>query len=134
MAISFNALKNGCLSYIDISNCNFDCDDFNNLIKSMYISEDDHNNWYGFQFDSYIQKETPKFYKKTFHCNLETFIFNGNELYLDIDYLDPRNSNIENLMKTFLSKSTKLNTLVLNKNKFNNNFLNSISDLNKKII
>ena len=45
-AIAFNALKNGSLSYLDISGCIDGHYNFNNFIKSMGISENDHNDWY----------------------------------------------------------------------------------------
>ena len=128
MSIGFNALKNGSLSYLDISNCGFNWDTFNNLIKGMKISENDHNKWYGFQFNSNIQKDTPEYFSKVFHCNLETFVFNGSNLYSNINYLDPKNANVENLMKTFLSESKKLDTLILNDNNFNKFFLDSLAE------
>ena len=128
MAISFNALKNGSLAYLDISNCGFNWDTFNNLINGMKVSEDDHNKWYGFQFNSNIAKDSPKYFNKTFHCNLETFIFNGSNLYSNINYLDPKNFNVENLMKTFLTESPKLETLSLCDNNFNKFFLDSFAD------
>ena len=128
MSIGFNALKNGSLAYLDISNCGFNWDTFNNLIKGMKISENDHNKWYGFQFNSNIQKDTPEYFNKVFHCNLETFVFNGSNLYSNINYLDPKNANVENLMKTFLSESKKLDTLILNDNNFNKFFLDSMAE------
>ena len=128
MAIAFNALKNGSLSYIDISNCGFNWDTFNNLIKGMKISENDHNKWYGFQFNSNIQKETPEYFNRVFHCNLEAFVFNGSNLYSNTNYLDPKNAKVENLMKTFLSQSKKLDTLILGDNNFNKFFLDSMAD------
>jgi ubiquitin-protein ligase/Ran GTPase-activating protein (RanGAP) involved in mRNA processing and transport len=128
MSIGFNALKNGSLAYLDISNCGFNWDTFNNLIKGMKISENDHNKWYGFQFNSNIQKDTPEYFSKVFHCNLETFVFNGSNLYSNINYLDPKNANVENLMKTFLSESKKLDTLILNDNNFNKFFLDSMAE------
>ena len=128
MAISFNALKNGSLSYLDISYCSFNWDNFNNLIKGMKVSENDHNKWYGFQFNSNLQKETPEYFNRVFHCNLETFVFNGSNLYSNINYLDPKNANVENLMKTFLSESPKLDTLILCDNNFNKFFLDSLAD------
>ena len=127
-AIAFNAIKNGSLAYLDISNCGFNWDTFNNLISGMKVSEDDHNKWYGFQFNSNILKDTPQYYNKEFHCNLETFIFNGSNLYSNINYLDPKNSNVENLMKTFLTQSPKLETLSLCDNNFNKYFLDSFAD------
>mgnify|MGYP002624006015 CR=1 FL=1 len=128
MAISFNALKNGSLSYLDISNCGFNFDTFNDFIRGMKISEDDHNKWYGFQFNANIQKETPEYFNKVFHCNLETFVFKGSNFYSNVNYLDPKNSNIENLMKTFISESPKLETLILNDNNFNKFFLDAFAD------
>ena len=128
MAISFNALKNGSLSYLDISYCGFNCDTFNNLINGLKISEDDHNKWYGFQFNSNIQKDTPDYFNKVFHCNLETFVFSGNNLYSNMNILDPKNANVENLFKTFLTQSPKLETLVLCDNNFNKFFLDSMAE------
>jgi ubiquitin-protein ligase/Ran GTPase-activating protein (RanGAP) involved in mRNA processing and transport len=128
MAISFNALKNGSLSYLDISFCGFNWDTFNNLIKGMKVSENDHNKWYGFQFNSNIAKESPQYYNREFHCNLEAFIFNGNNLYSNINYLDPKNAKEENLMKTFLTESPKLETLTLCDNNFNKFFLDAFAD------
>ena len=40
----------------------------------MCISEADHNEWYGFQFNSNIAKETPDYYKKILYCNLQSLI------------------------------------------------------------
>ena len=128
MAIAFNALKNGSLSYLDISYCGFNWDTFNNLVKGMKISENDHNKWYGFQFNSNIQKESPQFYNRDFHCNLETFIFNGNNLYSNINYLDPKNAKEENLMKTLLTESPKLETMTFCDNNFNKFFLDGFAD------
>ena len=128
MAIAFNALKNGSLSYLDISYCGFNCDTFNNLIKGMKISENDHNIWYGFQFNSNIQKDSPDYFNKVFHCNLETFVFNGCNLYSNVNILDPKNANVENLFKTFLTESPKLEALVLCDNNFNKFFLDSMAE------
>ena len=128
MAISFNALKNGSLSYLDISYCEFNNDSLNNLIKGMKVSENDHNRWYGFQFNSNIQKDTPDYFNKVFHCNLETLVLNGCNLYSNINYLDPKNANVENLTKTFLSESTKLETLILCDSNFNKFFLDGFSE------
>ena len=128
MAVSFNALKNGSLSYLDISHCGFNWDTFNNFIKGMKISENDHNKWYGFQFNANIQKETPQYYDKTFHCNLETLVFNGSNLYSNINYLDPKNSKVENLMTTFLTQSPKLETLILCDGNFNKYFFDAFAE------
>ena len=128
MAISFNALKNGSISYLDLSYCGFNCETFNNLIKGMKISENDHNKWYGFQFNSNIQKDTSDYFNKVFHCNLETFVFNGNNLHSNLNILDPRNAKVENLFKTFLTESPKLDTLVLCDNNFNKYFLDAMSE------
>ena len=128
MAISFNALKNGALSYLDISFCDINIDQFKNFMRGLKVSENDHNRWYGYQFNSNILKDTPEYYNQFFHCNLETFVFNGNYLYETINYLDPKNANEENLMKTFITKSPKLNTLILNDCNFNKYFLDSIAE------
>ena len=128
MAIPFNALKNGSLSYINISNCKIDFNDFSNLIKSMCISEEDHNEWYGFQFNSYIHKDTPEYFNQVFHCNLEKFIFNGNDLRCDINYIDPKNIGVENIIKDFITKSKKLDTLVLSNCKINKNFIEGFAE------
>jgi formyltetrahydrofolate hydrolase len=85
MAISFNALKNGSLSYLDISYCELNNDSLNNLIKGMKVSENDHNRWYGFQFNANIQKDTSEYFNKVFHCNLETLVLNGCNLYSNIN-------------------------------------------------
>ena len=42
--------------------------------------------------------------------------------------MDPKNANEENLMKTFITKSPKLNTLILNDCNFNKYFLDSIAE------
>ena len=128
MSISFNALKNGSLSYLDISNCEINNDSLTNLIKGMKISENDHNKWYGFQFNANIQKETPEYFNQVFHCNLETLVLNGCNLYSNINYLDPKNANVENLIKTFLSESPKLETLILCDCNFNKFFLDGFSE------
>ena len=128
MALSFNALKNGSLSYLDISFCDINIDQLKNFLKGLKVSENDHNKWYGYQFNSNIVKDTPEYYNQFFHCNLETLVFNGNYLYETINYLDPKNANEENLMKTFITKSPKLNTLILCDNNFNKYFLDSIAE------
>jgi len=132
MAVSFNALKNGSLSYLDISFCGIHNEQFKYFLQALKVSEDDHNNWYGYQFNPKILKNTPEYYNKTFHCNLETFVFNGNRLYESINYIDPKNANAENLMKVFITQSPKLNTLILNDNSFNNYFLDSIAEAFKE--
>ena len=132
MAVSFNALKNGSLSYLDISYCNISNEQFKYFLRGLKVSEDDHNNWYGYQFDSKIVKNTPEYYNKTFHCNLETFVLNGNTLHESLNYSDPKNANAENLMKIFITQSPKLNTLILNNNNFTNYFLGSIAEALKE--
>ena len=92
------------------------------------MSEDDHNRWYGYQFNTNILKDTPEYYEKKFHCNLETLVFKGNYLQETINYLDPKNANIENLIKTFITQSPKLNTLILSDNNLNKYFLDSIAE------
>ena len=128
MALSFNALKNGSLSYLDISFCGINIDQFKNFMQGLKVSENDHNKWYGYQFDTNILKDTPEYFNRKFHCNLETLVFNGNNLYETINYLDPKNANVENLMKTFITQSPKLNTLILCDNNFNKYFLDSLAE------
>ena len=128
MSISFNALKNGSFSYLDISNCGINCDILNNLIKGMKISENDHNNWYGFQFNQNIQKENQEYYNKVFHCNLETLVLKGSYLFSNTNYLDPKNAYIENYIKTLLSGSPRLDTLILSDCTFNKFFLDALSE------
>ena len=128
MAVAFNSLKNGSLSYLDISYCGINIDQLKNFIKGLKISENEHYKWYGYQFNNNILKDTPEYFNQTFHCDLETFVFNGNNLYENINYLDPKNANVENLMKVFITQSPKLNTLILCDNNFNKYFLDSISE------
>ena len=128
MAVSFNALKNGSLTYLDISFCGINIDQFKNFVKGLKVSENDHNKWYGFQFNTNILKDTPDYFNQKFHCNLETFVFNGNNLYENVNYLDPKNAFIENPMKTFITQSPKLNTLILCNSNFNKYFLDSIAE------
>ena len=128
MALSFNALKNGSLSYLDISYCGINIDQFKNFLQGLKVSENDHNKWYGYQFNTNILKDAPEYFNQKFHCNLETLVFNGNNLYETINYLDPKNANVENLMKTFITESPKLNTLIFCDNNFNKYFLDSIAE------
>jgi len=128
MGISFNALKNGSLAYLDISNCGFNYDTFITLIKGMKVSENDHNKWYGYQYNSNIIKDTSQYFNQVFHCNLETFVFNGSNLYSNTNYLDPKNSLVENITKTFISQSPKLDTLILCDCNFNKFFLDALSE------
>ena len=128
MAVSFNALKNGSLSYLDISFDGINIDQFKKFLKGLKVSENDHNKWYGYQFNTNISKDTPEYFNQNFHCNLETLVFNGNNLYENINYLDPKNANAENLMKIFITQSPKLNTLILCDNNFNKYFLDSIAE------
>lgn len=128
MAISFNALKNGSLKYLDISDCKMNFSDFKSFVNGLSVSEDSHNKWYGFQFNTNIQKDTPEYYEKKFHCNLESLVLCENCFSSDINYLDPKNRNVENHMKTLLSNSTKLDTLILGGFSYNKFFLDSISD------
>jgi hypothetical protein len=128
MAISFNAMKNGSLSYLDISFDGINIDQFKYFLKGLKVSENDHNRWYGYQFNANIAKDTPEYFTQNFHCNLETLVFNGNNLYDNINYLDPKNANVENLMKTFVTQSPKLTTLILNESTFNKFFLDSIAE------
>ena len=55
--------------------------------------------------------------------NLEKFIFNGNDLRCDINYIDPKNFGVENIIKDFITKSKKLDTLVLSNCKINKNLV-----------
>ena len=128
MAVSFNALKNGSLAYLDISFCGINIDQFKNFLKGLKVSENDHVKWYGYQFNTNISKETPEYFNRIFHCNLETLVFNGNNLYETINYLDPKNANVENLMKTFITENPKLNTLIFCDNNFNKYFLDSLAE------
>ena len=127
MAVSFNALKNGSLSYLDISFCSLNMDSFKNFLKGLKVSENDHNKWYGFQFNANISKDSPEYFSQKYHCNLETFVFNGHNLYENINYLDPKNAFVENPIKTFITESPKLNTLIFCNSNFNKYFLDSIS-------
>ena len=128
-AIAFNALKNGSLSYLDISGCIDGHYNFNNFIKSMGISEDEHNEWYGFQFNSNISKDSPEYYNKIFHCNLQTLVLKDSKVE------DADNINYENYMKIILNKSHNLDTLILDNCNHNKYFIDSIQkQLNLKII
>ena len=127
-AISFNALKNGALSYIDISNCIGDYHNLTNFITSMYISEEDHNEWYGFLFNSNITRESPEYYKRIFYCNLESLIIKEANLLCYTNYLLPSNANLENPVKMFINQSKKLDTLILDNCKVNKYFIDCISE------
>ena len=128
-AIGFNALKNGSLSYLDISKCIKDYNNLTNFFKSMCISEADHNEWYGFQFNSNIAKETPDYYKKILYCNLQSLIIKGAEsLKCYTNYLLPINANLENPIKMFINQSKKLDTLVLDNSIVNEHFITCISE------
>ena len=54
MAVAFNSLKNGSLSYLDISYCGINIDQLKNFIKGLKISENEHYKWYGYQFNNNI--------------------------------------------------------------------------------
>ena len=131
-ALAFNAIKNGSLSYLDISFCDINAERFKLFLKGLKVSEEDHIKWYGYQFNTNIRKETPDYFNKKFHCNLETLVLNGNDLTESVNYLDPKNSYMENLVKTFITQSPKLTTLILRKNTFNKYFLDSISEALKE--
>ena len=128
MAISFNALKNGALSYIDISNCIRDYNNLTSFIKSMCISEADHNDWYGFQFNANISKDSPDYYKKIFYCNLESLIIKEANLLCYTNYLLPSNAKLENPIKILINQSKKLDTLVLDNCRVNRYFIDCISE------
>lgn len=127
MSIAFNSLKNGSLSYVDISYCINNYNDFKSFINSMCISDSDHNDWYGFQFDSSIQKEKPEYYKKKFNCKLKSLIAKGIDLYCHTNYLLPANAEVENPMKLLINQSNNLDTLVLNNGIVNKYFIDSLS-------
>ena len=128
MALSFNALKNGSLAYLDISSCGINIDQFKSFLKGLKVSENDHNRWYGYQFNANILKDTPEYFNQTFHCNLETLVFSGNNLYENTNYLDPKNAHVENIMKTFITQSPKLDTLIFCDSNFNKYFLDSLAE------
>ena len=127
MSLAFNSLKNGSLSYIDISYCIHNYDDFKSFINSMCISDSDHNDWYGFQYDSSIQKEKPEYYKKKFNCKLKSLIAKGIDLYCRTNYLLPTNAEVENPMKLLINQSNNLDTLILNNGIVNKYFIDSLS-------
>ena len=132
MSIAFNSLKNGSLSYIDISYCVHNYSDFKGFINSMSISDSDHNDWYGFQFDSSIPKDKPEYYKKKFNCKLKSLIVKGVDLYCHTNYLLPINADAENPMKTLINESNNLDTLIFNNGVVNKYFIDSISLAMKK--
>ena len=127
-SISFNALKNGSLAYLDISKCDLYYNNFKEFLKGMSVSENDHNKWYGFQFNSNIQKESKEYFELHFHCNLKTLVLTDNNIICDINYLDPKNANVENPIKTFLTNSKNLDTLILGNYNYNKFFLDAIAD------
>ena len=112
-AISFNALKNGSLKYVDISFTSLNYSFLINLIQSIEVCESDHVSWYGFQLNTNIQKESHEYYKKSFNCNLETLILKGTNLKTFENINDIKNVNFINHFKTLLNKSKKLDTLIL---------------------
>ena len=122
MSIAFNALKNGSLEYLDLSNCITYYNYFESLIDSMSISESKHNEWYGFQFNGNIVKDSNDYYNKNFHCNLKTLVLKNSHLY----------STKYNLSKSpieiLLNKSTNLDTLILDNSSLNNDFIIYLSE------
>ena len=128
MAVSFNALKNGSLVYLNISKCNLFYNEFKEFLKGMSVSENDHNKWYGFQFNSEIQKDSKEYFESHFHCNLKTLVLTDNNILCDVNYLDPKNANVENPIKTFLSNSKNLDTLILGNFSYNKFLLDAIAD------
>jgi len=127
MSLAFNSLKNGSLSYVDISYCIQNYNDFKGFINSMCISDSDHNDWYGFQFDSSIQKDKPEYFKKKFNCKLKSLIVKGIDLYCHLNYLLPANAEAENPMKLLINQSPNLDTLILNNGVVNKYFIDSLS-------
>ena len=132
MSIAFNSLKNGSLSYVDISYCIQNYNDFKSFINSMCISDSDHNDWYGFQFDSSIQKDKPEYYKKKYNCKLKSLIVKGIDLYCQTNYLLPANAEVENPMKLLINQSSNLDTLIFNNGIANKYFIDSLSLAMKK--
>ena len=123
MALAFNALKKGSLSYIDISGTIYKYDVLNNLIKSMAISENDLFEWYGYGLNSTILKESPEYYNKIYHCNLKTLVLKDSDL-VSIK----KETKSENYMKILLNKSQSLDTLILDNSRINKNFMELISE------
>ena len=119
-SIAFNALKNGNLFYIDISNNSFAYNDLYKFVEGLKVSESQHFNWYGFTLDSNIQKNNPKYFMKTFNCNLEVINFSNSNFITYDNINDPKNSNLENYIKTLLKNDKKLDTLLFNKCSINN--------------
>lgn len=130
MALAFNALKKGSLSYLDISKCNINSEGFKKFIHGLSVSEEDHYSWYNYQLKEKVKKGTLEYTQKTFNCNLETFVFNGNYLYYDTDFLDPQTKakNIENVIKTFIVNSKKLDTLILGDSSYSQFFFGALSE------
>ena len=126
-AISFNALKNGSLKYLDISFTSMDFELFKQLIQALEVCESDHFSWYGFQLNTNIQKDSPNYYKKTFNCNLETLLLKATNLNTNLNINDPKNIDVVNPLKTLLSQSKKLNTLIFDYCIINKYFLEILS-------
>ena len=130
MALAFNALKNGSLTYLDISKCNITSEGFKKFVQGLSVSEEEHYSWYNYQLKEKIKKGTLEYVQKTFNCNLETFVFNGNYLYYDTDFLDPKTKaqNIENAIKTFIVNSKKLDTLIFGDSCYSQFFFGALSE------
>jgi Ran GTPase-activating protein (RanGAP) involved in mRNA processing and transport len=132
-AIAFNALKNGSLEYLDISSSfsNSRMENYNtfkSFINSMQISENEHNSWYGFQFNGNIAKDSPDYFKQVFHCKLKTLIIKNSSLHSYINFLSPESVNKDNCMKILLNGCQTLDTIILDNSSFNNNFIKSLSE------
>ncbi len=127
-SIAFNALKNGNLFYIDVSNNSLVYNDLYKFVEGLKVSESQHFIWYGFTLDSNIQKNNPQYFMKTFHCNLEVINFSNSNFITYDNINDPKNSNMENYIKTLLKNDKKLDTLLFNKCSINNYFLDMISN------
>ena len=129
-AIAFNALKNGSLEYLDISSSsrmdNYEI--FKSFINSMQISENEHNTWYGFQFNGNIAKDSSEYFEKVFHCKLKTLVIKNSSFNSSINFLSTESVNKDNCMKILLNGCQTLDTIILDNSFFNNNFIKSFSE------
>lgn len=127
-AIAMNSLKKGNLEVLRIrGNNNFNFTNFETFIKSLIISEEIHNKWYGNNFNIDIAKNTKEYYETKFHNNLKFLDFGGYNLNTSININDLKNKS-ENEIKNLLINSKNLKKISFKNGNCNKYFIEMLNN------
>ena len=126
-AIAFNHKKNGSLTKVFLSNTGLNYALITSFIDSMFVSEENHFQWYGSNFNTNIIKDSKDYFEKHFFCKIKALDIGNCDLKTTINIHDLK-TNPKNILSLLLERNLNLETLNLSSCTLNKNFVEMLSN------